>query len=100
MARMLQDIKLRPTGPHDVLWETPLADGETMENVVHERMSDHFATKAGIDAVQVVDDETGDVLYRWTFSEEALAIGERLRNRLAKSAEAELQRREGKPKDA
>jgi hypothetical protein len=78
-----------------VLCEFPIPDGATVENLVHERMSDHFASKNGVEGVRVIDDN-GDEIYRWTFSDEVRTRLDRARNKLAASALAELKRREEK----
>lgn len=96
MGRLIQDIKLRAGAAPDVLWEMPVPGGATQETLVHDRMSDHFASKNGVDGVRVIDDESGDVLYQWTFTEEANARSARARKKLSETAQAELDRRQAK----
>ena len=75
MARRIQDFKF---GFRDqigtILWDAPLCDGITMENVTCERMADHYASKSDVDGVRVVG-EDGDELFRWTRRDEAKRAG-------------------------
>jgi hypothetical protein len=67
MFRVLQDFKLvNGDEVGEILWECPMPEGIPVENVVHDRMAGHYKT-GKVQAVRVIDKETGDEIYRWTW---------------------------------
>jgi hypothetical protein len=102
MGRTIQDIKLLGDKPTKIMREMPVPDGATTENLVHERMADLYANRKNEecpDAIRMIDEDTGDELYRWTMSEEINRQSQAAAERVRRLAQAELDRR-GKGKDA
>ena len=67
MFRVLQDFKLvNGDEVGEILSECPMPEGIPVENVVHDRMAGHYKT-GKVQAVRVIDKETGDEIYRWTW---------------------------------
>jgi hypothetical protein len=80
MARRVQDFRFGigdETEEVIILWEAPICDGATMENLACERMGDHYPVCPDIDGVRIVDQD-GDELFRWTRRDEAARLGEGL----------------------
>jgi hypothetical protein len=96
MARILQDFKLA-SGDQvgEILWEISMPEGVTVESVVRDRMRDHFAAKGRVQGVRVIDSETGEEIYRWTWWNEQRRHNEEGLKRLRETAEKELRKREG-----
>ena len=96
MARILQDFKLvNGDQVGEILWQIPIPEGVTAETVTHDRMADHFTAKNSVGGVHIIDGETGEEIYRWTWWDEQRQRNQQGLKRLRETAEKELQKREG-----
>jgi hypothetical protein len=91
----LQDFKLIGGDQvGEILCELPIPDGETIENIVRDRMANHYETRQA-QAVRAIEQETGKEIYRWTWWDE-----DNLRAQRSRETREALRRRKETPDDA
>jgi hypothetical protein len=100
MVRILQDLTFKNGGQvGQILAEFPIPEGATVENVVHDRMADHFEGNI-VQGVRVIDRASGDEIYRWTRWDEQKSRSERSLKELCQTAQDEFRKRAGGSKNA
>jgi hypothetical protein len=90
MVRILQDLKFKKGGQvGEILAEFPIPEGATIENVVRDRMVDHFEGNI-VQGVRAIDEVSGYEIYRWTRWDEQESRSERALKKLRQTAQDEL----------